>query len=214
MTQYDIYLFDLDGTLLNTLDDLSAATNHALRAHGLPERTTDEVQAFVGNGVAQLITRAVGNVVSESTIDAVLGTFRQYYTTHATTYTRPYEGVIETLRKLRAKGKRIGVVSNKFQAATEEVCRHYFNGLIDVAIGEHEPQVRKKPAPDMVIAALRALGATASDRAVLIGDADTDIATATAAAIPCISVTWGFRSEAFLRSHGATMIVHQPEELV
>lgn len=213
MTEYDIYLFDLDGTLLNTLDDLAAATNHALRAHALPERTTDEVRTFVGNGVAQLIARAVGGGADNTTKAAVLETFRDYYTAHATTHTRPYDGVEEMLLRLRSEGKRIGVVSNKFQVATEEVCCHFFGDLVDVAIGEREPEVRKKPAPDMVFAALRALDAKAGERAVLVGDADTDIATATAAAIPCISVTWGFRSEAFLRSHGATTIIHHPNEL-
>ena len=228
---YDIYLFDLDGTLLNTLDDLACATNYALRIHGLPERTTDEVKMFVGNGVRKLIERAVGtnrentdNAIKDAerdvkdvNIELVLTTFREYYASHSMDLTRPYNGIMETLEELKSRGKKIAVVSNKFYDATRSICRHYFSDLVDIAIGEREPEIRKKPAPDMVQEALRVLTGSARPTdcdAVYIGDSDVDIATARNSGLPCISVLWGFRDRTFLEQNGATMLIANPRELL
>ena len=138
MNQYDTYIFDLDGTLLNTLDDLAAATNYALRSNGLPQHSVDDVRRFVGNGVRMLMRRAVPDGEQNPLFEAAFATFRQYYLAHSLDTTRPYDGVMTMLRSLKSRGCRLAVVSNKFCAATEELCRHFFDGLIEVAIGENE----------------------------------------------------------------------------
>ena len=176
MNVYDTYIFDLDGTLLDTLDDLAASTNYALRHNGLPEHTTDDVRRFVGNGVRKLIERAVPGGEEHPLFEQILTDFREYYTRHSSDRTRPYPGVVELLERLRSHGKKIAVVSNKFHAATEALCRHYFPSLVDVAIGE-SANIRKKPAPDTVVEALRQLGADKGG-AVYVGDSDVDIETA------------------------------------
>ena len=212
MKEYDSYIFDLDGTLLDTLDDLAASTNYALRYHQMAERTLDEVRRFVGNGVAMLIKRAVPEVTSPEHEAQVLATFRQHYLVHGQDRTKPYRGIMELLEELRRRGKRVAVVSNKFCAATEELCRHYFGELVEVAIGEREG-IRRKPAPDTVEEALRQLDMTAAT-AVYIGDSEVDIATAANSGLPCISVLWGFRDRDFLLSHGAQCLVATPHEIL
>ena len=214
MREYESYIFDLDGTLLDTLDDLAAATNHALRVHGMPEHSRDDVRHFVGNGVRKLVERAVPEGTDEQQTEAVLTTFRSYYLAHSLDRTRPYEGIPELLTGLKQRGCRLAVVSNKFCAATEELCRHFFPDTIGVAIGENETAgIRKKPAPDTVLAALRQLG-TGAEGAVYVGDSDVDIATARHAGLPCISVLWGFRDRDFLLAHGATMLAAHPLDLL
>ena len=214
MNQYDTYIFDLDGTLLNTLDDLAAATNYALRTNGLPQHSVDDVRRFVGNGVRMLMRRAVPDGEQNPRFEAAFATFRQYYLEHSLDTTRPYDGVMEMLQALRRRGSRLAVVSNKFCAATEELCRHFFDGLIEVAIGENEAAgIRKKPAPDTVFEALRQLG-VGPDGAVYVGDSDVDILTARNAHLPCISVLWGFRDRDFLTANGATTFVAAPLDMV
>lgn len=212
MKSYDTYIFDLDGTLLSTLDDLAASTNHALRAFGLPERTTDEVRHFVGNGVRKLIERAVPGGEQHPQFESILETFRQHYLKHNRDFTRPYPGITDTLVELRRQGKRVAVVSNKFYAATAELCNHYFGDLVEVAIGERE-DIRRKPAPDTVEEALRQLG-VGKQGAVYVGDSEVDIETARNSSLPCISVLWGFRDRDFLERHGATNFISRPEELL
>lgn len=214
MNQYDTYIFDLDGTLLNTLDDLASATNYALRANGLPQHSVDDVRRFVGNGVRMLMRRAVPDGEQNPRFDAAFAAFRQYYLAHSLDTTRPYDGIMTMLRSLKSRGCRLAVVSNKFCAATEELCRHFFDGLIEVAIGENEAAgIRKKPAPDTVFEALRQLG-VGPDGAVYVGDSDVDIQTARNAQLPCISVLWGFRDRDFLTANGATTFVAAPLDMV
>lgn len=211
---YNTYIFDLDGTLLNTLNDLAAATNFALRTHGMPEHTVDEVRCFVGNGVRMLMVRAVPGGEQNPMLPQALDTFRQYYLEHSLDTTCPYPGIPEVLAELRRRGKRLAVVSNKFQTATEELCLHFFQDTIEVAIGENEAAgIRKKPAPDTVYEALRRLGGS-REGAVYVGDSDVDIATARAAGLPCISVLWGFRDRDFLLSNGATTLIAEPQQLL
>ena len=211
---YTTYIFDLDGTLLNTLGDLAASVNHALRVHNMPEHSVDEVRQMVGNGVRLLMERAVPGGAANPQFDEAFATFRQHYLEHSLDTTRPYEGIPELLRQLKQRGCLTAVVSNKFDAATKELCHHFFADTIDVVVGEHEAAgVRKKPAPDTVNEALRQLG-TGKDGAVYVGDSDVDVMTAKNSGIPCISVLWGFRDKNFLLAHGATTFVISPAELL
>ena len=199
---YKTFIFDLDGTLLDTLDDLAASVNYALRLHHMPEHSLDDIRRFVGNGVRLLMERAVPQ-----------GTFRQHYIRHSLDTTRPYDGIVPTLQQLQHRGCQLAVVSNKMMAATRELVAHFFP-YITVAIGEHEAEgIRRKPAPDTVMEALRQLG-TGPEGAVYVGDSDVDILTAQNSRLPSISVLWGFRSEDFLRAHGATTLIARPEELL
>ncbi|MBQ9636949.1 MAG: HAD family hydrolase [Prevotella sp.] len=208
---YDTYIFDLDGTLLDTLGDLAASCNYALREHGFPERSIGEVRRFVGNGVRLLIERAVPAGTDERGVEAVLATFRQHYLEHGLDTTQPYPGVMELLARLRRSGAHVAVVSNKFCEATQELCHHFFGDLVEVAIGEGRG-IRKKPCPDAVNEALRQLG-VGKESTVYVGDSDVDIETARNSGLPCISVLWGFRSREFLLEHGAACLVASPEEI-
>lgn len=209
---YQTYVFDLDGTLLDTLGDLAASTNYALAANGMPTRTVEEVRMFVGNGVKKLMERAVPEGLANPRFEETYRCFREHYMEHNLDTTAPYPHVLEMLAALKARGKQLAVVSNKFYAATQELCAHFFGAYIDVAIGERET-IRKKPAPDTVLEALRQLGA-AKEGAVYIGDSDVDIDTARNCGIPCVSVLWGFRDRDFLLRHGAETLVSSPLELL
>lgn len=214
LVKMNAYIFDLDGTLLNTLDDLAASTNAALRHSGMPERTTDEVRQFVGNGVRLLMERAIPNGANNPLFDETFAFFREHYLRHSLDHTSPYDGITEMLAELRRRGKRTAIVSNKFYLATQELARHFYPDTIEVAIGEHEEAgIRKKPAPDTVQEALRQLGVS-KEEAVYIGDSDVDVMTARNCSMPCISVLWGFRDEQFLRTHGATTFVRSPQEIL
>lgn len=210
--KYDTYIFDLDGTLLNTLNDLYMSTNYALRTHGMPERTLDEVRRFVGNGVKKLMERAVPGGFGNPLFEETYAAFRQHYLVHGLDTTKPYPGVIDMLAALKAQGKKLAIVSNKFYAATQELCQHFFADYVNVAIGERD-DIRKKPAPDTVIEAMRQLGVD-NRNAVYVGDSDVDVATARNSMMPCISVLWGFRDKDFLIAHGATTFISKPEELL
>lgn len=211
MNTYKTYIFDLDGTLLDTLNDLHASCNYALHTHGMPERSLEEVRQFVGNGVKKLMERAIPNGLENPLFEETLQTFRQHYLLHNLDTTLPYPGIMEMLQQLKTQGKRIAVVSNKFYAATQDLCKHFFGDTIQVAIGERE-DIKKKPAPDTVLEALRQLQVTRQD-AVYVGDSEVDVETARNSGIPCISVLWGFRSKSFLLSHGATTFIETPNEL-
>ena len=212
--KYETCIFDLDGTLLDTLGDLAASVNYALRTHHMPEHSLSDVRRFVGNGVRVLMERAVPDGAANPKFDEALATFRRHYLHHSLDTTRPYDGIPEVLAELRRRGVRTAVVSNKFDAATKELCRHFFADTVEVAIGEHEAEgIRRKPAPDTVVEAMRQLG-VARDTTVYVGDSDVDIATAKNSGIPCISVLWGFRDRDFLLAHGARQFVTRPAELL
>ena len=205
-------IFDLDGTLLDTLRDLAASVNYALRQFGMPEHTIDEVRLFVGNGVRKLMERAVPDGSRNPRFEDVFATFRQHYMQHSLDTTRPYPGIPELLRQLKDRGYLLAVVSNKMMAATQELVAHFFPE-ISVAIGENEAAgIRKKPSPDTVCEALRRLGVTSAE-AVYVGDSDVDVATARNSGLPCVSVLWGFRDRSFLEAHGATTFISHPSEL-
>ena len=206
-------IFDLDGTLLDTLQDLCNSTNAALTAYGYPARTLDEVRSFVGNGVKLLILRALGVEKPEdcTDFDQVFEAFRAHYAVHSNDCTCAYPGIPELLAKLKEAGAPMAIVSNKLDAAVKQLNDIYFKDYITVAIGENEAAgVKKKPAPDTVYAALRELGVSPED-AVYVGDSEVDIATAKNAGIPCISVTWGFRDSDWLLAHGADRLFDTPQ---
>lgn len=196
-------LFDLDGTLLDTLGDLHAATNHVLRQFGYPERTIEEICRFVGNGAARLIHLAVPEGAEEA---PVLAAFQSYYAAHCDILTKPYDGIPEMLTVLAQKYP-LAVVSNKPDRAVKELAKIYFPGLY--ARGE-STDCPRKPAPDMVHKAMQAIGA---ERCVYVGDSDVDIMTANNAGVPCLSVTWGFRGEDELRENGGQYFCHAPKDL-
>ena len=208
---YDTYIFDLDGTLLDTLQDLATSVNYALRQHHMPEHSIDDVRRFVGNGVRRLMELAVPEGTADPAFEAAFATFREYYMEHSLDTTRPYDGIPELIHELKQRGCRMAVVSNKMMAATQELVHHFFPD-IEVAIGEDEAAgIRKKPAPDTVFAAMKQLG---QGSAVYVGDSDVDLATARNSGLPCISVLWGFRDREFLLAHGATTFVEKPCEIL
>lgn len=209
-----LFIFDLDGTLLDTLRDLAGSVNYAMEQCHYPTHSIDEVCMMVGNGVAKLIRRAVPGGTSEKDIAIALDIFRKHYMKHSEDTTKPYDGILELLSSLKAQGKLIAVVSNKFDAATKTLCDKYFPGLIDVALGENEAEgISKKPAPDMALKAMKQLDIS-PEECVYIGDSDVDIETAKNAGIPCISVLWGFRTKEFLLTHGGNCFVQKPEEIL
>jgi len=228
MSKYDTFIFDLDGTLLDTLQDLADSVNYALHQHRMPQHSLDDIRRFVGNGVRKLMERAVPDGAQHPEFETVFADFRQYYMHHSMDTTRPYDGIPELLQQLKQRGCRLAVVSNKMMAATQELVAHFFPE-IEVAIGEHEAEgIRKKPAPDTVYEALRQLNArsalsgyscggmegVSSSSAVYVGDSEVDIQTARNSGLPCISVLWGFRDQQFLKENGATTFVATPQELL
>ncbi len=211
MKKYTTIIFDLDGTLLNTLEDLTNSVNHALSQMGYPERTLNEVRFMVGNGVRTLMERAVPASICTEDFETCFMLFKEYYDAHCNDNTRPYAGILELLYALKERGYRLAIVSNKIDHAVKALQKLYFQD-VTVAIGEKDG-LRRKPEPDMVHAALRELQVSTGE-AVYIGDSDVDIQTAANSGLDCICVSWGFRDTAFLQAHGATTIIDHPEELL
>lgn len=210
--KYDAVVFDLDGTLLDTLSDLAVSTNYAMKEMGYPERSIDEVRAFVGNGIADLIKKAVPSGTSEEEAERALSLFRGHYAEHCADLTAPYDGILPLLDLLKAQGYGIAVVSNKIDSAVCALCRRYFGNRIDVAAGEREG-ISRKPSPDSVFYVLRELSCD-SRRAVYVGDSDVDIKTAENADMDHIGVSWGFREKSFLLANGATRIADTPTDIL
>jgi len=207
--KYDCVIFDLDGTLLNTLDDLCDSVNFALRQFGMPERSLSEIRNFVGNGVRILVKSSAPEGTSENDVDRILSVFREHYKDHSRDKTKPYDGIVELLQYLSEKGIPTAVVSNKVDSAVQALVPEYFGSLISVAIGELEG-VKRKPEPDTVLLAMERLGCS---RPVYVGDSEVDVKTAKNAAVDGIFVTWGFRSEEELLAAGASVTVHTADEL-
>ena len=207
----DTIIFDLDGTLLDTLEDLTDSVNYAMERFGLPTHTLDAVRGFVGNGVAKLIERAIPQGRENPSYETIFETFKEHYAKHCEDKTRPYEGIMEVLALLKEQGYHLAIVSNKFDGAVKQLCKKYFGEYISVAIGESD-QVKRKPAPDTVYQALRELGSEGS-RAIYVGDSEVDLQTAQNAKLRCVSVTWGFRTKEQLVNAGAGLIIRTPQEL-
>jgi len=212
MKKYDTLIFDLDGTLLNTLEDLMDSVNFALKGNGLPERTLDEIRSFVGNGVENLVRRSAMPITDEKTLEGVLAEFKKHYAVNCENKTALYPGIKELLETLKSSGYKIAIVTNKHQEAVKPLYESYFEGVVDVAIGQQEAY-RKKPDPDGVFLAIQALEAD-RETSVYIGDSEVDFETAKRANLPCILVTWGFRDRAELEAIGGEYFVDTPNEIL
>ncbi len=212
--RYKTVIFDLDGTLLDTLDDLAAATNYALAQHGMPQHTRENIRWFVGNGAAKLIERCFPAGTPKAQQDEVLATFAAYYKLHNNDKTAAYPGVMQLLDDLRAAGCQTAIVSNKPGFAVQDLTKLYFDGRMDAACGENEAAgIAKKPAPDMVLAVMKKLGADPTST-VYVGDSDTDLETAANSGLPCIGACWGFRGRDFLAQHGCTMLAEGAQDVL
>lgn len=212
MKHYNTVIFDLDGTLLNTLEDLTDSVNWALEKYGYPLHTKDEVRNFVGNGLHKLLERALPKDVPEKKLEEVFLDFTAHYKENCAIKTRPYPGIMELLEELLRRSFKIAIVSNKGDAAVKELNQFYFDGKIPVAIGERKG-VKRKPAKDSVEEALKELSAK-KEEAIYVGDSEVDIKTAENAGLFCVSVTWGFKSQEFLKEQGATCLVNTPDEIL
>lgn len=206
MKKYELAIFDLDGTILDTLDDLTDSVNYALDKHGYPTRTKEEIRTFVGDGLLMLVRRAIAPETDENVIQTVLATQKAYYKDHCADKTKPYDGILELLDELKKADVKLAVVSNKADYAVQILCEQYFSDIFHMAVGEKEA-VRKKPAPDSVYAVLDELQVE-KERTVYIGDSEVDIETAKNAGLDAVLVTWGFRDAAFLQEKGAKTLVN------
>lgn len=209
---YKNYIFDLDGTLLDTLEDLAVAVNHALKKMNYPVRTLDEVRSFIGNGVKMLIRRSVPSEVGEAECEKTLKLYNEYYFAHIADCTRPYDGIEELLNTLKENGCRLAVVSNKSDKLTQKVIKICFGDAFDAVAGQKE-DVKPKPDPEAVYGVMEILGAEKGDT-VFIGDSDIDVKTAHNAGLPCIGVTWGNRSREVLVENGADFIADSAAEIL
>lgn len=209
--RYKAAVFDLDGTILDTLEDLKDSLNYSLSEAGLPGRTLEETRRFVGNGVHKLIERAVPQGTAEAEIDRIFADFKSYYKDHCAVKTKPYEGIRELLVQLREKGCLTAVVSNKVDFAVKSLCEFYFPDLFDVTVGEREG-IRRKPYPDSLLEVMKTLRIKAKET-LYIGDSEVDVQTAKNGGTDCLAVDWGFRSRETLEEQGAKIIVSSPEEI-
>lgn len=205
-------IFDMDGTLLNTLEDLADALNMALKMNNLPLRSLDEVRRFVGNGIRNLVIRAVPEGVANPIFEKTYQDFKEYYDEHCKDKTDAYPGIRMLLTELKNRGIAMAIVSNKIDSAVKKLNEQYFSEYIQVAIGE-KIGIARKPAPDTALEALKELGIDRKN-AIYVGDSDVDIETAKNAGMNCVSITWGFRDAEFLKEHGASTIIDRPEELL
>lgn len=210
--KYDLIIFDMDGTILNTLEDLKNSLNYVLQQAGYQTRTLEEVRTFVGNGIRKTIERALPSDIEEEKVDELFSLFMNYYAIHNTDNTKPYNGVIELLKELKHLGYKTAVVSNKQDSAVKSLCKKFFTGLFDVEIGEKE-NIAKKPEPDEVNEVLKILNIDRT-KSIYIGDSEVDIQTAQNSKMKSIIVDWGFRDRKFLYEHGAEVIVSNPSEIL
>ena len=211
---YDTVIFDLDGTLMDTLEDLANAVNEILKRHGYPVKTITEVRRIVGNGLRQTLTLCLPEGTEQQEVERLLPEFAAYYQAHCQIKTKPYDGIMDTLRELCERGYKMAIVSNKRDEAVKTLNEEYFQAYVKVAIGENEDMgIKKKPAPDMVFQALRELGSV-RERAVYVGDSEVDRMTAENAGLPCVSVDWGFRDREELEKLAPAYLISRPEELL
>ncbi|MGP1487560.1 MAG: HAD family hydrolase [Peptoanaerobacter stomatis] len=212
MKFYDTFIFDLDGTLLDTIGDLTNAVNYALKNYDYPQKTIPQIKSYVGDGIPKLIERAIPQGLENKNYNDVLKLFSDYYNSHLTDCTHIYDDIITVFEKLKEKNCKIAIVSNKSDKYVKILSEYFFKNYVDIAIGESE-NIRKKPSSDMANYALSKLSKT-TDTSVYIGDSEVDILTAKNSSLPCISVSWGFRSKEFLEKNGANIIIDSPLEIL
>lgn len=210
--KYNTYIFDLDGTLLDTLQDLANAVNHAMREMNYPERTVDEVRRFIGNGIRMLIKRAAPQDISVEDYEKTLAVFTAYYLDHIADFTKPYDGIAEVIKTLKSKGCKVAVVSNKADEAAKKVVKDYFGDIFDMVVGKMD-RFPSKPEPDSVLYVIETLGAD-KDKCIYSGDSEVDVQTAHNAGLPCVGVTWGNRDVSELIVAGAEYIAEKPNEIL
>ncbi len=210
--KYEAVIFDLDGTLTDTLGDLKNSVSYAMREFGFPERTTDEVRSFVGNGVRRLIDLSVPENTDSETAAKCLAVFKEYYKNNSLVETKPYDGIIEMLENIKDNGIKTAVVTNKMHEAAENIVNIFFGELIDLTLGQVDGMAQK-PQPDGINCVLERFGVS-KEKAVYIGDSEVDCITAKNAGIPCIGVTWGFRDKSVLLENGADFIAETPEDII
>jgi len=209
--RYQAVLFDMDGTVLDTLADLTNAVNHILDEYAMPRRTPREVASFLGNGAARLLSKSVPAGTSDARLAEMLRVYQPWYDSHCAILTAPYPGILTLMKSLREAGVKQAVISNKQDSAVKRLAAEHFPGLLETAVGE-SAAVRRKPNPDAVLAALREMD-VAPENAVYVGDTEVDLQTAENAGLACAVVGWGFRTEDELRAAGAERIFHSAEEL-
>lgn len=209
--KYEAVIFDLDGTLTDTLADLHSSVNYALLKFGFPERTTEEIRSFVGNGVRRLIYLSVPQNTPDETSEECLSVFKEHYKINSLVETKPYDGIIEMLSELKKQKIKTAVVTNKMRSAAVDIVEFFFGGLIDNTVGQVDG-ISQKPQPDGIFKALDLLGVS-KENAVYVGDSEVDCITAKNAGIPCIGVTWGFRDRDVLQENGADEIIDSPHEI-
>ena len=207
---YQTAVFDLDGTLLNTLEDLTDSVNVALRAYHCQEKSIEQVRTYVGNGIRKLIERCLEGGEDHPDFEAIFTAFKEHYKDNCQNKTRPYDGIKELIENIRNAGVYTAVVSNKADYGVQTLCKDYFPGLFDYAVGEREG-IRRKPYPDSVNEVLRQFDVDRT-QAVYVGDSEVDVQTAANAGMDVCMVGWGFRNEEFLKENGAEFVVHSPEE--
>ena len=212
MSKINTVIFDMDGTVLNTLDDLTTSVNYTMEKFGFPQRTLEDYRRAFGNGIRKTIELTVPEGTSQEVIDEMVPVFKEHYDVHCLDKTGPYAGIIELMRELKKRGYKMAIVSNKIDSAVKELNQKFFSEVIEVAIGEQDG-IKRKPAPDMVVKAMDELGSSA-DEAVYIGDSEVDFATAKNSNLPCISVLWGFRDKAYLEEIGASIFAEEPDNIL
>lgn len=209
---YKAVIFDLDGTLLNTLDDLAASVNFALKDCGYPERTIEEVRAFIGNGVIKLMQRATPDGIGQADFDRCFESFRTHYLKHMFDTTKPYDGILTLLDTLKAAGIKTAVVSNKLHSGVVGLCKDFFGDRLTCAFGVLDESERK-PAPANVFKAIKEMQVEAAD-CVYVGDSEVDVQTANNAGLDCIAVTWGYRDPDVLKMNSPKYMIEKPEEIL
>ena len=212
MNRINTVIFDMDGTVLDTLDDLADSVNFVLAKYGMPARSTEEYRQFFGNGIRYAVRCAVPPHCPDDVIDGMLPVFREHYNRHCLDRTRPYSGIPELMEELKKQGYKMAIVSNKIDSAVKELNDRFFSDYVSIAVGE-KPGIRRKPAADTVLAALAELNAS-GDEAVYIGDSEVDLQTAGNAGLPCIAVLWGFRDRKLLAENGATVFADTPNDIL
>jgi len=212
MNKYKLALFDLDGTILNTVKDLQLSINHCLDKYNFPNKSEKEVASYMGNGIRRLCELAVPTGTDIKIIDEIFDMFNDYYAVHCNDYTKPYDGIIETVNKIKENGVIVTVISNKADYAVQPLLRNHFNGVFEYGVGLKEG-IRKKPHPDSCNEIINKFNIKKND-AVYIGDTEVDIETAKNAGIDCISVSWGFRSKKELEDAGASIIIDNVSDLI